>query len=167
MDYTKVPRQLFFSREGDIEYYLQLLPGNMPRQFLEKLSDRPFMDDPEASDYAEAIFRNADYICALIVAEIKGENLPKMRLTKYMKIAKAGHERDILWANHIMPATMALVYNMLQYYHVMDGLDAFMIALHTKFQKWDINGSPEGMDEKVMEINKLLRKINEEWKIKL
>lgn len=164
MDNTLVPRSLFYKDKDDLYKFLgDPSTNSMENQFLKNLIKRPFLRrNDKAPEYILEIFNNAYYICTLIYFE----DHPSIYLGRYLKIA-ANDYKDLFRANHMMPATMALVYNWLNtnwykeqkiyFNNVIEPLDDFMIELYENFREWDIKGATEGKEDfysLVMEKNK-------------
>ena len=140
MDYTKVPRELIYRDRNDVLDFDVQDTLSHEYIYLQKLMDRPFMKTDESSHYALRIFNNAHYICTLILMT----PIPKLFLYQYFKIAKDNNPRSIEWANHVMPATMAFVYNLLRYNRSFFPEHPFMKAIWDSFLDWDIKGAPQG-----------------------
>ena len=115
MDYTKIPRYLIYKDRRDIDEFPVRSRFDyqfMEEVYLEALEQRPFIKDAyEAPELILSIFNNARYITTLICME----SHPNHYFRKYLE--KAGsNDRNIVIANHAMPATMALVKNYLCHY---------------------------------------------------
>ena len=115
MDYTKLPRHLIYKDRTDIDDFPVCSKSDFPHMeelYLEALEQRPFIKESyDAPELILRIFNNARYITTLICLE----NHPNHYLHKYLE--KAGsNDRHIIIANHVMPATMALVKNYLCHY---------------------------------------------------
>ena len=115
MDYTKLPRHLLYKDRKDIDDFPVSSKFDyqfMEEVYLEALEQRPFIKDSyDAPEMILQIFNNARYITTLICLE----KHPNHYLRKYLE--KAGsNDRSITIANHLMPATMALVKNYLCQY---------------------------------------------------
>ncbi len=143
IDYTKVPKQLIYIEKDDVDDFLEDSSDSLEHIFLERLTNRSFIKKGEnAYEYVLAIFNNAAYICTLI----KMEKHPSLFLNKYFDLAVRGN-RDILWNNHILPATMALVCNWLHYYEHYNTEAGIIKNIRDNFQDWDKKGAPEGKDD--------------------
>ncbi len=100
----KVSRSIFYKEKESIRFFLGK-EDSLERDFLDKLSKRPFMQDLDnASVNILRLFNNACYICTLVYEE----DYPLLELYEYEKIAIDGHH-DPVWTNHMFPVTMALV----------------------------------------------------------
>ena len=112
MDYTKVPRALIYKDRDDLDNFPVIErfdPPQMEARFLDALEQRPFIKKSyDAPELILQIFNNARYITTLI----RLENHPNHYLHKYLAIA-GSNNRNITIANHVVPATMALVRNYL------------------------------------------------------
>ncbi len=109
MDYTKFPRQLIYRDRTDMNEFDVEKTGTSDGWFLDNLKKRPFILKTEkAADYALRIFNDAHYICTLFFLQDHEE----LYFAKYLSIA-AHDEDDEIWTQHGMPATMALVYNLM------------------------------------------------------
>ena len=142
MNYTKVPRELIYKERTDIndfDVHNAMTPEHV---FLMKLLERPFMNSRSAPDYALKIFNNAHYICTLILME--KSDLPLLYMPVYRDMAADGRTGDLVWCNHVKPATMALVYNLLIHHKNFFPDHPVMKKIWDSFQDWDINGSPQG-----------------------
>ncbi len=143
MNYIELPRELYFRDRQDIEEYSIDNEKTLEHLFLEKLLNRPFMMCAEdAPTYALSIFNNAYYLCSIVLRD----PVPKLYLGQYMAIASNNH-KDTLWENHIMPATMALLYNLLRVYCGYDQGNSFMKLLWENFLNWDVKGAAEGKED--------------------
>lgn len=117
MDYTSVPRSIFYKEKTDLEIFtMDRSKNSLEYQFYLKLKQQLFIaNSEEAHEYVLQILNNACYICSLIYLEFH----PSLYFSKYMKIASLGYERgNIVFFsgiinNDIKAATMALVYNWL------------------------------------------------------
>lgn len=148
MDYTKVNKVLIYAVRDDVkDFFPQTFDPDeytLEREFFDRLLERPFMqkDVDDVPTMVKTIFNNAFYIATLI----KLEPLPQMYLKVYRRrIAAAGRTRDILWCNHVMPATMALVFSLLR----RDAYTRSQIlgTIYNDFSDWAANGCPEGRDD--------------------
>ena len=100
----KVSRSVFYKEKESIRFFLGK-EDSFERDFLDKLSKRPFMQNlDDASVNILRLFNNACYICTLVYEE----DYPLLELYEYEKIAIDGHD-DPVWTNHMFPVTMALV----------------------------------------------------------
>lgn len=112
MDYTQVPRALIYKDRDDLDNFPVIErfdPPQMEARFLDALEQRPFIKKSyDAPELILQIFNNARYITTLILLE----NHPNHYLHKYLAIA-GSNNRNITIANHVVPATMALVRNYL------------------------------------------------------
>lgn len=145
MDYTKIPRPLIYKELKDINDFGIKDNSRFERSFYFKLLERPFLLNKVRAEYIEnvpqlvlQIFNNAYYICTLIYIEENTE----MYITEYLKIAKNYNEKSMLWCNHIMPTTMALVYNLLKRNSYAGNY--FLCKIQERFKCWDEDGSIEG-----------------------
>ena len=115
MDYTKLPRHLIYKNRKDIDDFPVISKFDyiyMEEAFLSLLESRPFIKESyEAPELILKIFNNARYITTLICME----NHPNHYLRRYLEIA-GSEDRNATIANHVVPATMALVKNYLCHY---------------------------------------------------
>ena len=144
MDYTTIPRKLIYKDRDDIDEFNVDCEGGLEYQFFENLLDRSFLKNREDTPYLTLrIFNNAYYICALIYRE----NHPRQYLAKYLRKAVDGHDKNILWENHVMPTTMALVYSLLLADGIYKKTDKFIMDIWDNFSDWDTKGASEGKED--------------------
>lgn len=115
MDYTKLPRYFIYKDRKDLDEFPVCSHFDyltLEEYFLDELEQRPFIKESyDAPELILGIFNNARYITTLICME----KHPNHYLRRYLKLAGSDN-RDITVANHVMPATMALVRNYLYHY---------------------------------------------------
>ncbi|MBO4500588.1 MAG: hypothetical protein J5732_10120 [Bacteroidaceae bacterium] len=132
MDYTKVPRVLIYKNRKDLDEFPVADDfdfQSLEEVFLDHLEDRPFIKEAEdAPELILKIFNNARYITTLICME----NHPQHYLRRYMNIA-AEDSKNISMANHVMPATMALVWNYLNHYFTCYNSSKIVEAIYNNF----------------------------------
>lgn len=140
MDYTKVNSNLVYAFRDDVKKFFDPDEDSLEHEFFDRLLERPFMkrDVDNVPMMVRTIFNNAFYIATLI----KMERLPQMYLTEYGRIAAGGLTRVTLWCNHVMPATMALVYSLLR----RDAYNRSEIlnTMYKNFLSWAAAGISEG-----------------------
>lgn len=154
MDYIDLPPSFIYKAKTDISDFPISVDQSLEREFFNLLKRRPFIHESEdAPQYVLAIYNNACYICRLIVLEKN----PTLYLKKYMKIASDNH-KDILWGNHMLPATMALVYNWIRT-ELFKSAQSFYSGIHEEerkefiedvlntFQDWDLKGASIGKED--------------------
>ena len=139
----KKHRVLLYKDRNNIDEFPVDNSSTVEYLFFENLFDRPFLKGVlETPEYTLKIFNNAYYICTLILME----NHPRQYFSTYLNIASEGH-KDILWENHIMPTTMALVYSLLICHNLLTEEDKLMTDIFENFRDWDIKGAPEGKED--------------------
>lgn len=156
MDYTRIPRALIYKNRTEIDDF----PINgdeyntLESQFYKKLIKYAFIKRTwQGPDYLLKIFNNAYYICTLILLEKE----PTVYIARYKIIASENSEDYNLRFN-VMPATMALVYNLLEYYVGMDASGDLMKDICEGFHNWedpnDYNEWMETFDELLIKTYK-------------
>lgn len=148
-----IPRSLIYKDKQDLYDFLgEESYDSMERHFFNRLIKRPFIEDTDkAPEYVLRIFNDATYLCTLIYFELQ----PALYLKKYINKLKDELIVDI-GSNemlHMLPATMALVYNWLStdWYRELkkcgDGcvnaIDAFLESVYNEFLDWDVKFAPE------------------------
>lgn len=154
MEYIDLPASFIYENKNDINDFPIGVDQSLEREFFKLLKRRPFIRESEdAPKYVLAIYNNACYICRLIALEKN----PTLYLKKYMKIASDNH-KDIMWGNHVLPATMALVYNWIRtdyfkstqsFFSDIDENERkeFIECIFDSFQDWDEKGASTGKDD--------------------
>lgn len=146
MDYTKVPRPLIYRDRSEVSDFLDGSFGSigLNKDFYDNLLERPFIDRvDDAAAVVLDIFNNAYYIATLIGMTL----LPELDLKKYLEISHNGHDKSIEWVNHVSPATMALVWNLLQCFKNDSASKRIIKKISAFYKDWDLLGSPEGKEE--------------------
>ncbi len=136
MDYTKIHRELIYKDRRDLDDF-PVDEGfdfqSMEEVFLDALENRPFIKESEnAPELILKIFNNARYITTLILLE----NHPNHYLLKYLRIAAEDY-RSLIISNHVMPATMALVWNYLCHYFTCYNNSKIVDIITDNFNKDD------------------------------
>ena len=136
MDYTKIHRELIYKDRRDLDDF-PVDEGfdfqSMEEVFLDALENRPFIKESEnAPELILKIFNNARYITTLILLE----NHPNHYLLKYLRIAAEDY-RSLIISNHVMPATMALVWNYLFHYFTCYNNSKIVDIITDNFNKDD------------------------------
>ena len=154
MEYIDLPASFIYDNKKNINDFPIGIDQSLEREFFKLLKRRPFIrESDDAPKYVLAIYNNACYICRLIALEKN----PTLYLKKYMKIASDNH-KDILWGNHMLPATMALVYNWIRTdlfqsaqsifsYIDEEERKEFMESIFDNFQDWDTKGASIGKED--------------------
>ena len=153
MDYTRIPRALIYKNRTEIDDF----PINgdeyntLESQFYKKLIKRAFIKNSwQGPDYILKIFNNAYYICTLILLE----KTPTVYLARY-KIIASENSKDFNLRFNVLPATMALVYNFLEYYVGMDTSEDLMKDICEGFHNWE---DPNDYNEWMEKFDELLIK---------
>lgn len=153
MQDLNIPRSLIYKdKENLYDFIGEESYNSMERQFFYRLVNRPFIKSTDkAPEYVLRIFNDATYLCTLIYFELH----PALYLNKYINKLKEDLEdefgsHEVL---HILPATMALVYNWLNtsWYREQkkygDGceyaIDVFLGNVYYEFIGWDVKFTPE------------------------
>ncbi len=149
MDYTNIPRAIIYKDDDDLDWFPIDIEGSMQNVFYTKLVERPFiMESEEAAEIILKIFNNAYYLSMLINLEKR----PRLYLNKYYEIAQGTRQdaypylkktTNIVTMNHMMPATMALVCNLLSLHGGNKFIDIIKLICNN-FNVWDLKGSKEG-----------------------
>ena len=108
MDYTSIPRSLFYKEKTDLSIYTRKrADDSLEYQFFKKL--KLFVKESiKAPEYAQKVLNNACYICSLIYHQDDSS----IYSYRYLKIAECGFE-DSSYRKELKAITMALVYNWL------------------------------------------------------
>ena len=154
MDYIDLPASFLYETKKDINDFHIDVDKSLEREFFKLLKRRPFIRESEdAPQNVLAIYNNACYICILIALEKN----PTLYFNKYMKIASDNH-KNILWENHMLPATMALVYNWIRTdlfkstHSSFSDIDEeerneFVENVFENFQDWNEKGAQTGKED--------------------
>ena len=148
-----IPRSLIYKDKQSLYDFLgEESYDSMERQFFNRLIKRPFIQDTDkAPEYVLRIFNDATYLCTLIYYELH----PALYLKKYINKLKDELKKEIGSHEmlHILPATMALVYNWLNtdWYRkqkkcgdgCVNAIDVFLESVYNEFLNWDIKFAPE------------------------
>ena len=154
MEDINVPRSLYYKEKSDFHDFISPKSKKcLESQYLKALKKRPFIKGRvDKPDYILKIFNNANYICTLIYFESE----PALYIGRYKNIA-ANYQKNTFWEEHMMPATMALVYNWVNtsWFRkekdmedgALEALDEFLVDLYDEFRNWDVIGIQEGKDD--------------------
>lgn len=110
MDYTTIPRALFYKEKKDFSVFTRNRSANsLEYQYFKKLKQFPFLRySDKAHDYVLEILNNACYISTLILLEEQ----PSLYFRKYLNIPASSYENSNA-DDFIISSSLALVYNWL------------------------------------------------------
>lgn len=107
MDYTSIPRSLFYKEKTDLSIFTRnTSDDSLEYQYFKRLKRcPPIKSSIYAQDYVQIILNNACYISTLIYYETQ----PSLYFAKYLKIARENCKEYV--RKSLVSCIMALVYN--------------------------------------------------------
>ena len=146
MDYKNKSEELIYKRKNDIDDFGISNQGTLEHEFYTRLVDRPFLFENNEHLYANFLIPHIFNNAAFIVTLNGIAKHPVQNLRQYYEIASHNFCSP-LWSYHMLPATMALVYNWLNHIDALSDIpESAMLKkkIYDKFANWDKIGAPEG-----------------------